>query len=118
MAKETFSLPHLGLCIQQDPYRLSSLTGQSLFYIAALAWRDLLLELLSFCFQIPISFSEVAVYFSNTEWVLLDQHQRHMYEVVMMDNYENLACVGKIPLVLNCQMVQVRISALNLNVVR
>lgn len=45
--------------------------------------------------QSPVSFAEVAVYFSSTEWALLDHHQRHLYEAVIMDNYEDVVFVGK-----------------------
>lgn len=37
----------------------------------------------------------MALYFSSAEWALLDQRQRHLYEVVTMDNYENVNFVGK-----------------------
>lgn len=37
----------------------------------------------------------MSIFFSSAEWALLDQHQKHLYEEVMMDNYENVAYLGK-----------------------
>lgn len=50
---------------------------------------------LSFFFQNPVSFADVAVYFSSAEWALLDPRQRCLYESVVMDNYESVTFVGK-----------------------
>lgn len=69
--------------------------GQFSLGTAGRTWDDLLMRNLSFFFQSPISFAEVAMYFSSAEWALLDQHQRSLYEAVIMDNYENVTFVGK-----------------------
>lgn len=64
-------------------------------WIAVMAKADLLRRHFSFFFQSPISFAEVALYFSREEWSLLNPHQRSLYKSVMLENHENVAFVGK-----------------------
>lgn len=46
-------------------------------------------------FQRPVSFVEITLYFNSEEWALLSPCQRHLYDSIMMENYENIIFLGK-----------------------
>uniref|UniRef100_A0A8C6DZK7 Zinc finger protein 92 homolog n=1 Tax=Moschus moschiferus TaxID=68415 RepID=A0A8C6DZK7_MOSMO len=44
--------------------------------------------------KVPVSFEDVAIYFTKAEWKLLNHRERKLYKQVMLENYDNLVSVG------------------------
>ncbi|NXK81224.1 ZN316 protein, partial [Amazona guildingii] len=44
--------------------------------------------------QEPLTFEDIAVYLSRTEWDTITAGQRELYRSVMMDNYHLLTSLG------------------------
>ncbi|XP_029443957.1 oocyte zinc finger protein XlCOF6-like [Rhinatrema bivittatum] len=44
--------------------------------------------------QVPVTFEDVAIYFGEEEWMMLEQRQKELYSETMKENYEILTSLG------------------------
>ncbi|KAK9405375.1 zinc finger protein [Crotalus adamanteus] len=91
--------PAFGGITQQDPAQITSAgNGAILRFHAEMPFLCGGAEtaiIIPTQFQNRISFEDVAVFFSEEEWALLNPDEKLLYREVMLENARNMACVGK-----------------------
>ncbi|XP_073533242.1 uncharacterized protein [Phyllobates terribilis] len=54
--------------------------------------------------QDPVTFEDVAIYFTRREWESLDEEQKTLYKEVMNDNYQMILSLNRPDIILNIQL--------------
>ncbi|XP_029442838.1 protein ZNF783-like [Rhinatrema bivittatum] len=54
--------------------------------------------------QVPVTFEDIAVYFSQEEWGYLEEGQKELYKNVMKENYQALCLLEVIERVVLSQL--------------
>ncbi|KAM3844308.1 zinc finger protein 197-like isoform 2-T2 [Vipera latastei] len=78
---------------QEDPSQDASEEKHSMKFSGLYGRAEILIE--SPNQEGPLSFEEVAVHFSEEEWSQLDPDQKALHWEVMLENYRNVASLGK-----------------------
>ncbi|KAM4028621.1 uncharacterized protein ACNLHF_023905 [Anomaloglossus baeobatrachus] len=54
--------------------------------------------------QVPVTFEDVAIYFTRREWESLNEEQKTLYKEVMNDNYQMILSLNRPDIILNIEL--------------